>query len=175
MPDNIIKLPKKSNNFTINLGEKKVKLNFGLQFACAVDSYLSEEAAAQGIDNLAIIATRLVMRSPSTLLDLLSFALSREDVTEDELVNYVEAIAEKGEDAYNALFDYFFTNLLASPSLSLKARKALPVINQMTQMMKSQEEALLMGLTEINEEMEIQLAAAKAMLREQSEQEENPQ
>ena len=164
----IIQLPKRSNNFEITIGEQKVVLNFGLKFACEIDSYLADEAAAQGVDNLALIATRLAMRSPATLMQVMVFSLLGTTVTEDALVKYVEDIADSSPEKYEGLFDYFFTNLLASPSLSLKARKAMPVIDQMTRMMKSQEEALLLGLTEMTGEMEIQLAAARAMLEDRS-------
>lgn len=102
----ILEMPKKMMDKTIKIGDKEIKLNFGLQYACELDNYMEIEAAQAGIDNMVAIATSLIVRKFTVLVDLMSFALKGTDATDEDLQTYLteQALTDEGLEPLFNLF-----------------------------------------------------------------------
>ncbi|MBO0477874.1 hypothetical protein DOK76_12400 [Vagococcus sp. DIV0080] len=161
----ILEMPKKMMDKTIKIGDKEIKLNFGLQYACELDNYMEIEAAQAGIDNMVAIATSLIVRKFTVLVDLMSFALKGTDATDEDLQTYLteQALTDEGLEP---LFNLFFTNLVANPFMKSKINQNMTIINQVVEMNElqkvAQEEQMSQILKELNKEME----QAKALIAE---------
>lgn len=161
----ILEMPKKMMDKTIKIGDKEIKLNFGLQYACELDNYMEIEAAQAGIDNMVAIATSLIVRKFTVLVDLMSFALKGTEATDEDLKTYLteQALTDEGLEP---LFNLFFTNLVANPFMKSKINQNMTIINQVVEMNKLQKEAQEEQMSQILKELNKEMEQAKALIAE---------